>query len=254
MAKTSGRRVLIAGILAPLGAIVLYVLVYTILTRRSPDPEQDWLFRLLISAAAMTVPFLLTLTLAMADWRKGSLTMSAKIGLSVAILSLGLAAKPVSDGIKRWAQSRNESMRGVDAPLFGTTDVFGNAHQLADYRGKVVLVNIWATWCVPCRTEMPELDQLYRDRRDQGLVVLGLSNDDVAAQRKFLNQVPVSYPLLTYRGDVPKLYREIARYPAMFLVDREGRLQPVPTPERPFAELVARVETFLEEPVTKQLQ
>lgn len=250
MTKLSGRRVLISGVIAPVGAIVCYVLIYTILTRRSSDPEQDWLFRLSVSTAAMTLPFLLTLTLALADWRKRALTISGKVGLAIAILSLGLIAKPVSDGMKRWEQSRNEALRDVTAPPFSTTDIMGNPQRLADYRGRVVLVNVWATWCMPCRTEMPELDQLYRKHQGDGLVVLGLSDEDVATQTRFLHQVPVTYPLLTYRGSVPSLYREIARYPALFLIDRQGRLQTAPRPERPFGDLAAAVEALLERPVT----
>jgi thiol-disulfide isomerase/thioredoxin len=254
MTRPSKHRVLISGIIAPIAAIVLYALVYTTLTTRSSNPEKDWLFRLAVSTAAMIVPFAFTLFLAIRDWRKRVLTLSGKVGLSIAILSLGLAAKPVSDGMTRWKQSRNEAMRDVAAPLFNTTDILGNAQRLADYRGKVVLVNIWATWCAPCRAEMPELEQLYRDHKDEGFVVLGLSDEDVATQTKFVNQVPVSYPLLTYKGDVPSLYRDIARYPAMFLIDRQGRLHPVPGPERPFVELAASAEALLGNPVTERRQ
>jgi len=124
-------------------------------------------------------------------------------------------------------------------------DTMGNAEHLSDQAGRVVLVNIWATWCVPCRIEMPKLDRLYRERKDKGFIVFGLSDEDVGVQQKYIEQVPVSYPLLTQKGNVPSLYRDIARYPAIFLIDRSGRLQPAPGPDEPFEKLEAAVDALL---------
>jgi peroxiredoxin len=92
---------------------------------------------------------------------------------------------------------------------------------------------------------MPLLDQLYRNRKDRGLVVFGISNESVAKQQRFLEKVPVTYPLLTLNGQVPSLYRDISRYPATFLIDREGRLQPAPDPEQSFDKLVSSVDSLL---------
>ncbi|MGH9503057.1 MAG: TlpA family protein disulfide reductase [Terriglobales bacterium] len=245
MSKLASYRVIVSGILSPVAAVFLYGLVYITLTRFSSDREKDWLFRLSLSTLAMTVPFLVTLALAMKDRRRNALSLSGKIGLAIAVLSLGLAWKPVSDGITRSRQSRNMAMRDVGAPLFNTTDLLGQTERLADQKGKVVLVNIWATWCGPCRKEMPKLDQLYRERKDQGFIVFGLSDEDTGVQRKFVEQVPVSYPLLTLSGQVPDLYRDIARYPAIFLIDRQGRLQPAPGPDQPFEKVEAAVDALL---------
>lgn len=245
MLRVRGKVVLISGLLSPLAALFLYALVYTILTRSSADLEKDWLFRLSLSTVAMTVPFLVTLALAINERRRHVLSLSAKVGLVIAILSLGLAWKPVSDGITRTKQSRNQAMRDVAAPPFDTVDILGKSQRLGDHRGEVVLVNIWATWCAPCRSEMPKLDRLYRERKPQGFIVFGLSDESVDMQRKFWEQVPVSYPLLTLNGEVPNLYRDIARYPAIFLIDRQGRLQPAPGPEQPFEKLEAAVDALL---------
>ncbi len=246
MSKLSKYRVLISGILSPLAAIFLYVLVYGTLTSRSTDLEKDWLFRLAVSTLAMTVPFLVTFVLATKDRRQHALSRSGKIGFALAILSLGLAWQPVSDGVTRWKQSRNLAMRGVPAPAFDTVDLLGNPQRLGDHQGQVVLVNIWATWCAPCREEMPKLDRLYQERKQQGFVVFGLSDESVDVQRKFVEQVPVSYPLLTVGGKVPDFYRAIARYPAIFLIDRQGRLQPAPSPDQPFEKVQAAVAALLD--------
>jgi peroxiredoxin len=119
-------------------------------------------------------------------------------------------------------------MRNVPAPMFDTLDIQGKPQRLTDYRSKVVLVNIWATWCEPCRNEMPQLDKLYQSRKESGFVVLGISDETIEKQRAFLLQVPVTYPLLLTTAGVPSFYREVGQYPATFLIDREGKLQPLP--------------------------
>ena len=75
--------------------------------------------------------------------------------------------------------------------------------------------------------------------------MFGISDQDVGVQQKYLQQIPVSYPLLTVKGTVPSLYRDIARYPAIFLIDRSGRLQPAPGADQPFEKVEAAVEALL---------
>ena len=84
-------------------------------------------------------------------------------------------------------------MRDVAAPLFETTDLSGNRQRLADYKGKVVLVNIWATWCAPCRAEMPALDRLYQERKDRGFVVLGMSDESIAGAPAKVSPGPATF-------------------------------------------------------------
>jgi peroxiredoxin len=273
MTKLFRYLVLIVGVLSPFLAQRLYSLVYNTLTRASTNREKDWLLRLAMSALAMTVPFLVTVLFA---WlgrpqrqqgqeqatsrsekrRQQRSTLAAdsaplgpswvvKIGLVVAALSLLLLWKPISDGTSRWKQERNMAKQGVPAPAFDTLDLDGNPQRLPDYKGQVVLVNIWATWCGPCRAEMPALDRMYQTEKDQGLAVFGISSEDADLQRRFRQIVPVTYPLLTMRGQVPSLYRDIARYPATFLIDRQGRLQPAPGPDQPFEELQTAVDRLL---------
>jgi peroxiredoxin len=247
VSKLSKHRVLIAGILSPVAALFLYGLVYSALTRYSSDREKDWQFRLTVSTVAMLLPFVLTAFLAWKDRRAERFFLSGKIGLTLAVLSLGLAWSPIHDGIYRARQIRNLAMRDVTAPAFDTLDINGKPQHLADYYGEVVVVNIWATWCEPCRNEMPKLDQLYRERKAQGLMVFGISDEDVPTQQKFVQQIPITYPLLTLSGNVPSLYRDIAQYPATFLVDRRGRLQPAPSPGQPFEKTQALVNSLLNE-------
>lgn len=247
MAKLSSYRVLIAGILSPLAAAFFGMEVYRYLTRASADPDKDFVFRLSLTALAMAVPFIVTLALAIGDRRRRALTTSGRIGLALAVLSLALTWFPIQGAIDRARQTRNLALQGVTAPPFETVDISGKPHRLADHAGKVVLVNVWATWCGPCKREMPKLDRLYQARKDEGLMVFGLSTEDVEEQRKFNREfVSVSYPLLTTAGKVPDIYRNTARFPANFLIDREGRLQPAPGTEEPFEKLEAAVNALLQ--------
>jgi thiol-disulfide isomerase/thioredoxin len=245
MAKLSSLRVLVAGLLSPVAALFCYVLVYSVLKRISSDLEKDWLFRLSLCTLAMTLPFLVTLVFVIRDRRQRTLSLPSKVAFGISICSLGLTWIPIGDGITRWKQSQNMAMSDVDAPLFETLDLNGRVQRLQDQKGRVVLINIWATWCAPCREEMPKLERLYQQRRDQGFIAFGLSDEDLDLQRRYIERVPVSYPLLTVEGQVPSFYRDIARYPAIFLIDRQGRLHPAPSPDQPFEKIEAAVVALL---------
>jgi len=249
MPKLASYTTLVSGIAAPFAAAGLGGVVYSTLTRSSADRDADFLFRLGATALAMSVPFLVTLILALVDRRRASFGTASKVGLVLAVLSLALAWLPIRGAIARSQQARNLALENVEAPSFDTRDIHGNPHRLDEHAGKVVLVNIWATWCGPCRQEMPGLDRLFQERKDEGFMVFGISTEDVEVQRAFAEDVPVSYPLLTAEGEVPEVFSATARYPANFLIDRNGRLQPAPSTDQPFESLVAAVDRLLEEPV-----
>jgi len=108
---------------------------------------------------------------------------------------------------------------------FSLTDLTGTKWTLKDLRGKVVIVNFWATWCPPCRKEMPDLDVLYKRFRDKGLVILALSDETAEVVKPFLaTEQRVSYPvLLDPERKVTELFR-VQGIPKTFIYDREGKL------------------------------
>jgi peroxiredoxin len=110
------------------------------------------------------------------------------------------------------------------APDFSLVDLEGRAVRLSALRGKVVLVNVWTTWCPPCREEMPSMDRLYRALESEGFALLAVSQDDQgrAVVDAFVREVPVSFPvLLDPERQVGSAYG-VWGYPETFVIDREG--------------------------------
>lgn len=111
-----------------------------------------------------------------------------------------------------------------DDANFTLNDLDGRKWTRKALIGKVVVVNFWATWCPPCRKEMPDLDALYRKFKDQGLIVLAISDEDEAKVRAFLKTRPVSYPVMLDKGrQVNELYR-VEGIPKSYIYGRDGKL------------------------------
>lgn len=107
---------------------------------------------------------------------------------------------------------------------FTLTDLEGKAWHLADLHGKVVLVNFWATWCPPCRKEMPDLQALYDKYKDQGFVVLSISDEVTAKIAPFIKERNITYPVLLDPGRKVNELFQVEGIPKSFVYDREGRL------------------------------
>jgi peroxiredoxin len=117
---------------------------------------------------------------------------------------------------------KSDSKANLD---FTVKDMNGASVRLADYKGKVLLVNFWATWCPPCKAELPGLIQLYDQYKDKGLVVLGISGDDDAETlRAFASEWKINYPMLVGRdeNDLLDAYGPIFGYPISVIVGRDG--------------------------------
>lgn len=107
---------------------------------------------------------------------------------------------------------------------FTLTDLQGTAWTLKSLRGKVVLVNFWATWCQPCRREMPDLDALYKRFKNQGFVILGISDEKAAKVNQLLADNHVTYPILLDPGRKVNEAFRIDGIPKTFVYDRNGKL------------------------------
>jgi thiol-disulfide isomerase/thioredoxin len=111
------------------------------------------------------------------------------------------------------------------APDFSLTDISGQGFSLADYKGKVVLLDFWATWCGPCRIEIPGFVQLQDRYRDQGLVVVGVSMDDGPEPvREFYKEFRMNYTVAMGNDTVGELFGGIIGLPTTLLIGRDGRI------------------------------
>lgn len=112
------------------------------------------------------------------------------------------------------------------APNFDLEAMSGERVSLADLRGDVVMVNFWATWCGPCRQEMPHLEALYQRYRDLGFTLLGVNvEEDSSGAGKFLEETPVSFPILfDPKSSVSALY-DVVAMPSTVIIDRAGNVR-----------------------------
>lgn len=115
---------------------------------------------------------------------------------------------------------------GPDLPPFTLADLEGGLHRLSDYRGQVVLVNFWATWCPPCVEEMPSMQQLKERLADEPFAILAVNMAETEGDiQTFLRKVQVDFPLLMDKeGEVVKAWRVFA-FPTSFVLDSDGRIR-----------------------------
>ena len=116
---------------------------------------------------------------------------------------------------------------GTLAPSFQLTTLDGRPVSSEQLRGRVVLVNFWATWCPPCRLEMPGFQAVYDRQRDQGFVVLGISTDAAGPEvvQRYLAEHHISYPVAMATGEVVRTFGGANMLPRSFLIDRQGRIR-----------------------------
>jgi len=120
----------------------------------------------------------------------------------------------------------SSDLEGRAAPDFALKSSTGENLRLSEYRGDVVMINFWATWCGPCRQEMPLLDELYTRYQRVGFNLLGVNiDDDSRRAMQMIEELGVSFPVLfDARKEVSKLY-EVEAMPVTVLVDREGMVR-----------------------------
>jgi cytochrome c biogenesis protein CcmG/thiol:disulfide interchange protein DsbE len=183
------------------------------------------------------------ITAFLADRRRWSLLLMGVIFLGCA--GLRCSAMPVSETTGGLIPAPRE---GFLAPAFELETLAGGSSGLSEYRGQVIVLNLWASWCPPCRAEMPAIQSLYEQYREEGLAVLAInmtSQDSTEAAASFVGKYGLTFPVLLDRmGLVGNLYRMRA-LPMTFFIDREGVIREVivggPMSELTLQSMIARL-------------
>ena len=151
--------------------------------------------------------------------------------VSLALGFLWTVASRVPSAVGAPLSSSPSPREGFLAPDFTLDTLDGNRVTLSELRGKVVVVNFWATWCLPCRAETPALEKSYAQYKDSGVVILGvnLTNQDVVSEvESFVQEFELTYPILLDRdGSVSNSLYQIRGLPTTFFVNREGIIRTV---------------------------
>lgn len=137
---------------------------------------------------------------------------------------VALTPAPGGSTAAQSAEGPELNLRGKAAPGFSLTTLEGKKVSLADYKGRPVLVNFWATWCAPCKLEMPWFEQFHSQYAGQGLEILGIAEDDAGKDEiaKSAKKLGVTYPILLTDGKVAPKYGGIDYLPMSFYVGRDG--------------------------------
>ncbi len=137
-----------------------------------------------------------------------------------------LTPSPGTGSASSSASSDDIDLRGKPAPPFTLMTLDGKKVSLSDFKGRPVLVNLWGTWCGPCKEEMPWLQEFRQQYTAQGFEVLGITTDsnDVTKDKiaKTVKQVGVTYPILMTDEQIDNTYNKVGALPVSFYVDRKG--------------------------------
>lgn len=164
----------------------------------------------------------------------------------VAVLLLSMTLAPFAcKKEEREVRSKTMVREEGKAPDFTLNDIHGVPVKLSDLRGKVVLLEFWATWCPPCKDSIPALNMLYGKLRDRNFQLLAVSVDEgsdaLSMLNSFARDLSIAYTVLLDRDAVSRLY-DVSTIPVMFLIDKEGRIV-----RKHFGYLPANDETLLKE-------
>ncbi|MGB9878015.1 MAG: TlpA family protein disulfide reductase [bacterium] len=118
-----------------------------------------------------------------------------------------------------------KNLEGEQAPDLALRDLEGKSYRLSDLKGKVILLDFWATWCPPCREELPVIEKLHQDFKGKGLLVLGISNEEKGVVEEFVRRNGLTFPiLLDEKGEAGRKYKVVA-IPRVILIDKKGKIR-----------------------------
>jgi peroxiredoxin len=160
-----------------------------------------------------------------------------------------IPTKAITPG-KVTSKVRTSPKIGLKAPDFSLPDREGKTVRLSDLRGKVVVINFWASWCLPCRAEMPDLQEVSEKYLDEGLVVLGVNTtyvDKRADALAFIDELKLTFPILfDESGDVGEDNYSVISLPTSYWIDRSGTIQVIHVGAMSRDQMIDLAEMFLQ--------
>jgi len=152
-----------------------------------------------------------------------SFSHTSRLAAMVAILAFGTGCQSNLERVK--AQTVKPDKERGQAPDFVLKDVHGKTVKLSDFKGKVVLLNFWATWCGPCKIEIPWFVEFEKEFKDQGFAVIGLAMDDEGWEvvKPYIEQKQINYRIAVADEPTATAYGGVDSLPTTFLIDRNGR-------------------------------
>lgn len=161
--------------------------------------------------------------------------------LSILTVGLSLLISACSSGEKQASKTSNASVGSTsapgeraangqklkDAPDFTLKTMSGKSFRLSEHEGKVVVLNIWATWCPPCRKEIPDFIEIQKEMRDEGVLFVGVSVDKEGWEvvRPFAQKYGINYPLVVDNGTINQKYGPFRGIPTTFIINKKGKVE-----------------------------
>ncbi|NGP87665.1 TlpA disulfide reductase family protein [Fodinibius halophilus] len=154
------------------------------------------------------------------------------IPVALLIIACGAPNKKVSDSTQtskgQTANTQDSSQQQFkEAPDFTLKTMKGDTFTLSDHKGKVVVLNFWATWCGPCREEIPDFMELYKEMKNDGVLFVGVSLDDEgwAKVRPYANEMDINYPIMVDDDNVSRKYGPIRAIPTTLIINKKGQVE-----------------------------
>ena len=157
--------------------------------------------------------------------KKGSMTY-AWIGLAVIVVVAGyyIYGRGESNAGSAMKPMLPPGELAGSAPAFTLTDLNGKSVSLSDFRGKIIVLDFWATWCPPCRREIPDFIDLQREYGSRGVQIVGIALDEPEKVQAFARQNGMNYPVLLGSDEISMKYGGIEGIPTTFIIDRDGKI------------------------------
>lgn len=155
------------------------------------------------------------------------------IPIALSIIACGTpneraSADNAQTATEQTANTQNASQQKFkEAPDFTLETMEGNTFTLSDQRGKVVVLNFWATWCGPCRKEIPDFIELHKEMKSEGVIFAGISLDEEGWEkvRPYANDMEINYPIMVDDGNVSRQYGPIRAIPTTLIINKKGQVE-----------------------------